>query len=93
MPETQSSEEEMDQHAQDLYDNQIRPLVETEENTGKLIVLDAETGEYEMDSRANSLAMTRRMLAKHSNPILYQFRIGYDAVDAFGGFRPMPTKR
>ncbi len=85
--------EEVDRNAVTLYEDSIRPLIETEENIGKIVVIDVETGDYEIDIDRNSLALTKRMLAKHPNPLLYQFRIGYDAVDAFGGFRPKATKR
>ena len=93
MPHTRMSTEEVGKRGQELYETRLRPLVETEENIGKLIVIDVETGEYEIDTDANSIMMTRRLLAKHDDPLLYQIRIGYDAVHAFGGFRLRPSKR
>jgi len=33
------------------------------------------------------------MRAKYPGERLAGFRIGYDAVHAFGGYRPMPSKR
>ena len=83
MSPNETSLDEADRNALELYENRIRPLVETDENIGKIIVIDAATGEYEIDMDRNSLAMTKRLLAKHSTPLLYQFRIGCDAVDSF----------
>jgi len=58
--------------------------VETEENIGKLISIDIETGEYEIgDDR--SLAAPRSLQARHPGAALYTLRIGYNVVDSFGG--------
>ena len=93
MPHARLSSVEIDRRGQDLYENQIRPVVETEDNLGKLIVIDVETGDYEIDLDQNSLAMSKRMHTKHPGAALIQFRIGYDAVVAFGGVRLEPSKR
>jgi hypothetical protein len=57
---------------------------------GKQIVIDVETGDYEIDS--DGLAASRRLLAKHPDAALFGARIGYDAVYALGGAL-MPTKQ
>ena len=57
--------------------------METEENIGKQIVIDIETGEYEID--VSGLDASLRMLAKKPDAALYGARIGYDAVYAIGG--------
>ena len=77
----------------DLYENHIRPAVETEENIGKLINIDVETGDYEIDIDRNSVAMTDRLLAKHPDAQIIQLRIGYRTVHSFRGVRMMPSKR
>ena len=86
------SNEEVGQRGKEWYENHLRSLVETNENIGKMIAIDVETGEYEIDLRANSIAMTDRMLAKRPDAELLQLRIGYGAVDSFGGFRIRPIK-
>ncbi len=93
MTQQQISKEETRRAAQDFYQTHIRPIVETEENIGKMLILDVATGDYEIDDMNNSLALNKRMLAKHPGNRLTGFRIGYDAVQAFGGYRPMPSKR
>jgi hypothetical protein len=51
------SREEVAQRANLLYEETIREQVEREENIGKMVIIDIETGEY-----ANVLAMGRRPL-------------------------------
>jgi hypothetical protein len=50
---------------------------------GKIIVIDVETGEYEIDDV--SLEAARRLKAKYPEATLYAMRIGYEAVYGFGG--------
>jgi len=83
MPHARLTDEEIDRRGQELYERQIRPLVETPENIGKQIVIDVETGDYEIDE--DGLAASRRLLAKHPGAALYGLRIGYNAVYTLGG--------
>ncbi len=93
MPHPRLSSEEIGRRGDEWYNNHIRPLVETEENIGKLIIIDVETGDYEIYNRRESIAVTKKMLAKHPDAALLELCIGYGAVDSFGGFRLMPSKR
>jgi hypothetical protein len=83
MPHTRLTDEEIDRRGQELYERQIRPLVETPGNIGKQIVIDVETGDYEIDE--DGLAASRRLLAKHPGAALYGLRIGYNTVYTLGG--------
>lgn len=75
--------EEIDRLGQSLYDEQLRRAVETPDNIGKQIVIDVETGDYEIDD--DGLAASRRLLAKRPDAPLYGLRIGYNAVYTLGG--------
>jgi hypothetical protein len=77
------SVEEIGRLGQELYERQIRPRVETEQNIGRQIVIDIETGDYEIDD--DGLAASQRLLAKHPDAALYGARIGYNAVYTLGG--------
>jgi hypothetical protein len=77
------STEEIVQRGQELYDQQIRDKVEKAETIGKILVVDIETGEYEIDE--DHLAATHRALAKHPDAALYSVRIGYPALASIGG--------
>jgi len=83
MSHARLTDEEIDRRGQELYEQQIRPLVETPENIGKQIVIDVETGDYEIDE--DGLAASRRLLARHPGAALYGLRIGYNAVYTLGG--------
>jgi len=79
------SREEVGQRGEALYEQKIRAAVETEENIGKMVIIDVETGEYEVDERG--LAPARRLQSRHPNAALYGKRIGYDVAEALGGVR------
>jgi hypothetical protein len=74
---------EIDRRGKALYEQRIRPQVETDANAGKLVIFDVETGDYEMDT--DGLAASDRLLARHPDAALYGQRIGYDAVYSFDG--------
>jgi hypothetical protein len=75
--------EEVAQRAKDFYENGIRQKVEHGNNIGKMIVIDAETGEYRIDETGveSILALNE----KNPNARLFMIRIGYNAVFGFGG--------
>jgi hypothetical protein len=91
MPHARLTNEEIDRRGQELYDRQIRAQVETPENTGKQIVIDVETGEYEIDD--DGLKASRRLMAKHPDAALYGLRIGYNAVYTIGGVLTPTTRK
>lgn len=84
------SGEEIVQRGQEWYAQSIRPQVETEANIGKQIVIDIETGEYDVDE--DGLAASKRLLAKRPDAALYGARIGYDAVYSLGGLLTRTTQ-
>ncbi|MFH1919077.1 MAG: hypothetical protein ABIP48_04200 [Planctomycetota bacterium] len=82
MPYAKYTPEEVQSRGQALYDQQIRPGVEPEHD-GKFLVIDVETGEYEIDE--DDLNATKRALAKRPEAILYGLRIGHPAAYRLGG--------
>ncbi len=75
--------EEVAGRAKQFYENGIRQEVEHGENIGQMIVIDAETGEYGIDSSGVETAIK----LKDKNPMarLFTIRIGYDVAVVFGG--------
>lgn len=65
------------QRGQALYNQQIRPVVEAT-HRGEFLVVDVDTGEYELD--ADELAAVRRAKAKRPDAALYLLRIGSPAA-------------
>ena len=76
------SSDEIVERGQALYDQQIREKVEPQHN-GKFLVLDIETGEFEID--ADSVAAVERATAKHPDPALYLLRVGFPTAVKLGG--------
>jgi len=64
MPTQRLSSEEKWKRGNDLYDSRIRPLVETDENIGKLVQIDVETGDYEMGTDVDAMEMSDRLISK-----------------------------
>lgn len=85
MPHTRLSNEEIAKQGQEIYKTRLAFQVETEENTGKIIVIDVETGDYELDTVG--MNASKRLRAKHPDAALFALRIGYEAVESFGGVR------
>jgi hypothetical protein len=75
--------EEVATKAKKLYADKIRSVVEHEGNIGKMVVIDAETGEYALDRSGIHSAIALK--AKNPNARLFTIRIGYDVAVAFGG--------
>lgn len=84
MPHPRYTSEEIVRRGQALYDQQIRPQVEAS-HRGEFLVLDIETGEYEIDS--SEVAAMKRARAKHPEAAFYLLRIGYPTAYRVGGPR------
>ncbi len=74
--------EEIARRGKELYEQRLRPQVETDENIGKIISIDIESGDYAIDD--DLLKAAHRVLDRHPDAALWMQRIGYDAVYAFG---------
>lgn len=80
---------EVSKRGHSLYELELRKQCETEENIGKIVLLDVETGHFEIDAdglQANLLLKARfpdtdTCLHPYN---LFAIRIGYDAVYAIG---------
>jgi hypothetical protein len=77
------SVEEVASEGKRLYFGGIRQLVETENNLGKMLTIDVETGDYEIDS--NGVDGMVLLKGKRPTARLFTLRIGYDAAVGFGG--------
>ena len=83
MPHPRYSGEEIDRRGEEIYEQSLRAKVETEENIGKIIAIDIETGDYSIDD--DVIVAGRRLFAKHPDTATWTKRIGYNAVYALGG--------
>jgi hypothetical protein len=80
------SKEEHARMGAELYEQKIRPLVEAG-NHGKIVAIDVDTGQYEVDT--DSLAAAHRLFARLPGAQIWFVRVGYPYVTRFGyGARP-----
>ena len=82
MPTTTVDLANLERRARALYET-LRAQVEKPENIGKLIVLDPESGDYEIDDRG--IESAHRLQARHPGADLFALRIGYKNVESFAG--------
>lgn len=74
----------MEEHARrgtELYEQQIRPQVESG-NHGKIVAIDIESGDFELGE--NMLAPCEQLLARRPDAQIWCVRIGYRGVHHFG---------
>ena len=68
-----------------IYDRDLKPVVETEANIGKMLVLDVDQVEYEIDTEGSTaLKRLRARCPEMTSQSTFAFRIGYDAAYGVG---------
>jgi len=77
------SHEEVGRLAKQLYESSIRQEVESADNIGKMVIIDIETGDYEVDQ--NGLHASSRLNERHPDARLFGIRIGYNVAASLGG--------
>jgi hypothetical protein len=76
------SPQQVESRGEAIYEQTVRSEVE-EGNQGSFVVIDIETGKYEVD--VDDLQATKRILARRPNAVLYGLRIGHPAAYTLGG--------
>ena len=74
--------QQIGQRGQALYDQTIKAQVE-EGNHGKFLILDVNSGDYEIDPE--DLTASERLLARRPDAVLFGVRIGHRAAYRLGG--------
>ncbi len=80
---TKESGEEIGRRGQEIYENRLCALLETDENIGKIVSIDIKSGDYEIAD--DLLIAGRRLQKRRPEAQMYGKRIGYNAVYAVGG--------
>jgi hypothetical protein len=78
------SKEEFARRGDEIYDREVQPRVKPEDR-GKFVVIDIETGDYEIDS--DELAAINRLFARNSDAQLWLRRVGRSYAYRLGGHR------
>lgn len=74
---------EVELRGEAIYKRQIRDKVEPK-HKGKFLVIDIETGEYEMAD--DDLVATKRLLVKYPKAVVYGVRIGFPSAYRIGAY-------
>ena len=75
------STEEFARRGDEIYERDLRPHIEVG-NEGKFIVIDIETGAYEID--ADELVASDRLLARHPDAQVWLRQVGSRYARRFG---------
>lgn len=76
--------DEIAERGKALYAQQISPRIE-EDNRGNYLVINIETGEYEIDS--DRLTASDKAAAKYPGAALFAMRVGYPTLGRLGARR------
>ena len=77
------SSEEVAKRAYRIYESAIRQKVETAENIGKMVIINVETDDYEVND--TGLQAAKNLQAQSPYARLFGIRIGYNVAASFGG--------
>lgn len=75
-------EDETVRRGQMLYEQKISAATDEPENRGKMLVINVDTGEYEMDD--DDVVAAKRAKARFGEAALFTMRIGYPAAYRLG---------
>ncbi len=75
------SKEEFARRGDEIYERDIRQKLKPDDK-GKFVLIDIETGEYEIDS--DEMAASNRLLARHPEAQVWLVRAGYRYAHRFG---------
>ena len=78
------SKEEFARRGDEIYESQVRPQVEAG-NHGKIVVIDIDTGAWEMDTDENNAS--KRLEVRYPDAQIWFMRIGSRYVRRFGAGR------
>lgn len=74
--------EEFARRGDEVYEHEVRPHLKPEDD-GKLVAVDIDTGEYEID--VDELAVVDRLRARRPQAQVWLVRVGSRYVRRFGG--------
>lgn len=78
------SMEEFARRGDSIYEQEILPHLRPEDD-GKLLAIDIESGDYELD--ADEMAAGHRLLQRHPDAQTWMVRVGDPYLRRFGGYR------
>lgn len=88
MTQTKLLPEEISAKAKELYERELRAQLETPENRGKILAIDVESKDYELD--ADHTTAYQGLRARHPEGVFFFLRIGYPSLAKAGGGWGLP---
>ncbi|MYC96156.1 MAG: hypothetical protein F4X14_14430 [Caldilineaceae bacterium SB0661_bin_32] len=82
MPYAKYTPEEVASKGDTIYRQRLQGIVEPEYN-GSFMVIDIETGAYEIDT--DDVQATKRLLTSYPDAVIYGLRIGFPTAYRIGG--------
>ena len=67
-----------------LYERQLRRLLATPENLGKLLMIDVDSGDYELGEDGNDVEVYQMLRSRHPAAQVFSLKVGYRTADAVG---------
>ncbi|MBC7526574.1 MAG: hypothetical protein H7308_03395 [Chthonomonadaceae bacterium] len=81
-----SEKDDIGTRAEEIYRALLRDLLEKPENLGKLVSIDVESGDYELEIEGEMEA-ANRLRTRHPSARVFGLRIGYKTAYSVGGTR------
>jgi hypothetical protein len=67
-----------------IYERQLRLRLATPENQGKLLMIDVDSGDYELGEDGNDVELFRSLRTRHPKALVLSLKVGYRTADAVG---------
>lgn len=83
------TKEEIAARGKAIYEQQLRAKLEPEQR-GKFLIIDIESGDYEVDS--DEFAASRHADAKHPDGAFFGMRVGHRSSGTIGAAGKAPTR-
>ena len=87
MPTDNAAVSEAVRRGKAVYQEKLRPLLDTPENQGKTLVIDPDSAEYEMGE--NHYDLLAKVHARHPDKLSYSMRIGRAMMSHAVGVRSL----
>lgn len=71
------TKEEIVQRGQEIYEREIRPLVEAD-NKGRVVAIDVRTGEFEI--AIDAITSARQLRLRQPEAFIFVIRVGYSSL-------------
>ena len=84
------TKEEIVNRGEAIYDQQLRASIENDENLGKIVMIDIESGDYVIAN--TGLEASQQIRVRRPDGVFCALRIGYTAVETIGGVLPRRKK-